>query len=50
MPHSNMSHGSFGSLVHIDEKDGVIRPLSEQSGMRQLWTPRTIQMTLQYTF
>jgi hypothetical protein len=42
--------GQFGSLVPIDQENGVPLPESQRSGIRNLWQPRTIQMTLMYSF
>ena len=47
----NLQAGNFGSLVPIDT-DSAGKPLAEnlQSGIRNLWQPRVLQMTLKYTF
>ena len=47
----NLRAGNFGSLVPIDTNSaGQPLPESVQSGLRNWWSPRTIQMTAKYTF
>jgi hypothetical protein len=47
----NMTSGNFGSLVGIDHyASGTPLPENLQSGIRQLWNPRTIQFTAKYSF
>jgi hypothetical protein len=48
----NIQSSNFGSLVHIDNDPVTNLPLSEsmQSGVRQLWNPRTIQFLAKYSF
>jgi hypothetical protein len=47
----NLQTGNFGSLVPIDlSSSGQPLPEYLQSGLRRLWNPRIIQMTVNYTF
>jgi hypothetical protein len=46
----NQLSGNFGSLVGYNFLNDKLLPESEQSGLRQLWNPRIIQMTAKYTF
>jgi hypothetical protein len=47
----NLQASNFGSLVGYNYgSTGNLLPESEQSGLRQLWNPRVIQMTLKYVF
>ena len=48
----NLQSSNFGSLVGIDKDPVTGNPLQEsmQSGLRQLWNPRTIQLLAKYTF
>ena len=48
----NLTSGNFGSLVGIDKDatTGIPLPENLQSGIRQLWNPRTIQFTAKYSF
>jgi hypothetical protein len=47
----NLQSGNFGSLVPINYgSSGQPLPESLQSGLRNLWNPRTIQMTAKYVF
>jgi hypothetical protein len=47
----NLQAGNFGSLVPIDtDSSGKPLPENMQSGIRNLWQPRVIQMTLKYIF
>ncbi len=47
----NLQSSNFGSLVGYNYNvNNQLLPESQQSGLRQLWNPRVIQMTLKYTF
>jgi hypothetical protein len=47
----NLQAGNFGSLVPIDhDAAGNVLPENMQSGIRNLWTPRVLQMSLKYIF
>ena len=47
----NIQAATFGSLVGYNYgSDGNLLPESQQSGLRQLWNPRIIQMTAKFTF
>ena len=47
----NLQAGNFGSLVPIDtDSSGKPLPENMQSGIRNLWQPRVLQMTLKYIF
>jgi hypothetical protein len=47
----NQHSSNFGSLVSYNtDAQGNLLPENEQSGLRQLWNPRIIQMTAKYTF
>jgi len=47
----NLQATTFGSLVGYNYgSSNNLLPESEQSGLRQLWNPRIIQMTAKFTF
>lgn len=48
----NQHASNFGSLVgyNYDPTGTFLLPESQQSGLRQLWNPRIIQMTAKFTF
>jgi hypothetical protein len=47
----NLQAGTFGSLVPIDhDAAGNVLPENLQSGIRNLWIPRVLEMTLKYIF
>jgi hypothetical protein len=46
----NLQSENFGSLVRYEHGANGVLPESQQSGLRQLWNPRVIQMTAKYVF
>lgn len=48
----NIQSSTFGSLVgyNYDSSGQTLLPEAQQSGLKQLWNPRIIQMTAKFTF